>query len=299
MSYSLEQLPQCRGAIRANKQLARMCWFGVGGAVDFFFSPADADDLQHFLQNKPADLPVMIFGVGSNVLVRDGGFRGVAIRLGAGFNYVEDIGQARVKVGCSTLDLNVAMFAANLAIGGLEFLSGIPGTIGGAVAMNAGAYGREIKDVLIEVTAYDLCGEKRIVNASDFGFIYRGHSIIEPLIFTEAVLQGHPDDHELIRERMLDIQDKRAATQPIKSKTGGSTFTNPPGHSAWKLIDEAGCRGLRIGGAMVSELHCNFLINTGDATANDLEQLVLEVQRRVFENSGVMLHPEIKIIGQA
>lgn len=299
MNYDISDLPVTRGALRVKKNLGKMCWFGVGGEVDFFFSPADIDDLQHFLKNKPQDLPVFIFGVGSNLLVRDGGFRGVAIRLGAGFNFVNQMANSQVHAGCSSLDLNVAMYCAHNGIGGLEFLSGIPGTLGGAIAMNAGAYGKEIKDVLISAKAITMAGDLLEIKNEDFCFHYRGHGLKGDNIFLECLLQGHEDDEKIIHEKILDIQDARAASQPIKSKTGGSTFTNPPGYKAWELIDKAGCRGLKIGGAKVSEMHCNFLINEGGATAKDLEDLIVEVQKRVLQTSGVELATEIKIIGSS
>lgn len=289
--------PNVQGTWRINKRLANLCWFGVGGPARYFFMPADIADLQRFLQQKPEDVPVMIMGVGSNLLVRDGGFDGVVIRLSNSFAQIEVKEQA-IIAGALALDAHVANIAASSGLTGLEFLSGVPGTIGGAIAMNAGAYGREIKDVLLYAEGVDMQGELCVFNNQELSFSYRQHHLPEPIFFTKACLQAAAGDIAEIERRMAEIQQARQATQPIKSKTGGSTFMNPPGYKAWQLIDQAGCRGLRIGGAQVSEQHCNFLLNTGDATAHDIESLIEIVQQRVKESSGIDLHTEIKIIGE-
>lgn len=289
---------QVRGRLRENVTLANRCWFQVGGPADWLFIPEDTDDLERFLQLRPRELPMFILGVGSNLLVRDGGIEGVVVRLGRGFAQMQAEEGHRIRVGAAALDLNVAQLAMEHGIGGLEFLSGIPGTIGGALFMNAGAYGREIKDVLVEATAIDPDGQRHRLMPEQLGFSYRHSSLPEGWVFTEAVLQGEPAAKEDIAAQMQKISDDRSASQPIKARTGGSTFTNPPGHKAWQLVDAAGCRGLMIGGAQVSEKHTNFLLNTGDATAADLEALGEEVRRRVKESSGIELHWEIKRVGR-
>jgi len=291
----LDKLPKVEGAYRENANLGKMCWFQVGGSADVLFKPKDAQDLAYFMANKPKDIPYFIFGVGSNVIIRDEGFRGVAIRLGRGFTNIECDGSV-ITAGAGALDLNVAHFSAQSSVAGLEFLSGIPGTIGGALAMNAGAYGTEIKDVLISAKAVTQAGEIIELPNADFGFQYRSNALDNSLIFTEATFQGLKGNQANIEEEIAKIQSARESTQPIRSRTGGSTFTNPDGHKAWQLIDEAGCRGLQIGGAQVSEKHCNFFINTGNATAQDLENLIKEVQSRVLKTSGVELKAEIRII---
>ncbi len=259
------------------------------------FRPADVMDLQAFLRDRPKDVPYTVLGAGSNVLVRDGGISGVVIRLGGPFAEV-NLENETLTAGAAALDLNVALGAAEMGLSGLEFLSGIPGTIGGAVAMNAGSYGAEIKDVLVSAQILDPDGQLHILSAEDFGFSYR-HSQLPPgWIVVSALLRGTPAPKEDILARIADIRTAREASQPVKGKTGGSTFTNPPGHKAWELIDAAGCRGLVRGGAQVSEKHCNFLINIGSATASDLEDLGEEVRRRVLEHSGVTLEWEIRRI---
>ena len=291
----LSRLPQVRGSYRENADLSKMCWFGVGGIANVFYKPQDAEDLSFFLKNKPKDIPHFVLGVGSNILISDSGFKGVVIRLGREFNYVKFEGD-EVIAGAATLDLNVAIASADNGYAGLEFLSGIPGTIGGALQMNAGAYGSEVKDILISAKAIDEDGNIIELKNHDFGFKYRGHNLNNPFIFTEATFQSNRGNAEEIKLKLNEIQEKRASTQPIRSKTGGSTFKNPDGIKAWELIDKAGCRGLKVGGAQVSEKHCNFFINTGDATAQDLEDLMNLVKKRVFETSGIMLHEEIKVI---
>ena len=293
----IDRLPKVRGKLREGAQLAKVTWFQVGGPADVMFRPADEADLADFLKGKPDDMPVTVIGVGSNLLVRDGGIRGVVIRLGRPFTdaVVKD---GDLHVGAGALDLNVAQVAQQAGIAGLEFLSGIPGTIGGALRMNAGAYGSEIKDVLISATAIDSKGIKHTVTPDEMGMSYRHCDLSEDWIFTSAILRGTAGDPDEIAKRMDEIQQARAGSQPIKSRTGGSTFANPVPERAWEVIDAAGCRGLTIGGAQMSEQHCNFMINTGNATALDLEQLGDEVRKRVKEHSGVELRWEIRRIGE-
>lgn len=293
----IDRLPKVRGKLREGAQLAKVTWFQVGGPADVMFRPADEADLADFLKGKPDDMPVTVIGVGSNLLVRDGGIRGVVIRLGRPFTdaVVKD---GDLHVGAGALDLNVAQVAQQAGIAGLEFLSGIPGTIGGALRMNAGAYGSEIKDVLISATAIDGKGIKHTVTPDEMGMSYRHCDLPEDWIFTSAILRGTAGDPDEIAKRMDEIQQARAGSQPIKSRTGGSTFANPVPERAWEVIDAAGCRGLTIGGAQMSEQHCNFMINTGNATALDLEQLGDEVRKRVKEHSGVELRWEIRRIGE-
>ena len=293
----IDRLPKVRGKLREGAQLAKVTWFQVGGPADVMFRPADEADLADFLQGKPDDMPVTVIGVGSNLLVRDGGIRGVVIRLGRPFTDAV-IKDGDLHVGAGALDLNVAQVAQQAGIAGLEFLSGIPGTIGGALRMNAGAYGSEIKDVLISATAIDSKGIKHTVTPDEMGMSYRHCDLPEDWIFTSAILRGTAGDPDEIAKRMDEIQQARAGSQPIKSRTGGSTFANPVPDRAWEVIDAAGCRGLTIGGAQMSEQHCNFMINTGNATALDLEQLGDEVRKRVKEHSGVELRWEIRRIGE-
>lgn len=294
--HLIDLMPKCRGRLSADATLSQVTWFRVGGNAEVLFRPADAEDLAEFLAALPAEVPVTVIGVASNLLVRDGGIPGVTIRLGRGFADITAEGN-RLTVGAAALDLNVATVARDAGIAGLEFLSGIPGTIGGALRMNGGAYGREIADVLVAAQAVDREGEMLTFSAEQMGFTYRHSAAPADCIFTGAVLEGEPGEVLEIARRMADIADKRADSQPIRSRTGGSTFKNPEGHKAWELIDRAGCRGLTVGGAQVSEKHCNFLINTGSATAADLENLGEEVRRRVLETSGVTLEWEIKRVG--
>ena len=292
----IERLPTVRGRYSEDSHLSRVTWFGVGGPADVMFRPADRDDLAAFLADKPDDVPVTVIGVGSNLLVRDGGIPGVVIRLGKGFVEVtcED---GRVRAGAGALDANVARAAAEAGLEGLEFYSGIPGTIGGALRMNAGAYGVETKDVLVSAEAVDLSGRVHMVDAQALGLSYRHSDAPADWIFTAAIFRAKPGERAAIGTRMEEIQASREATQPIRSRTGGSTFKNPPGEKAWRLIERAGCRGLARGGAMVSEKHCNFLINTGGATAAELEGLGEDVRRRVRETTGITLEWEIKRVG--
>lgn len=292
----LSRLPEVRGEYRSDVNLAKFCWFQIGGNAKVLYKPADAEDLSHFIKNLPADIPYFVFGVGSNLLIRDQEFNGVAIRLGRNFNYVEFGNDNTVKSGATMLDLNLALASADHGIGGLEFFAGIPGTIGGAIAMNAGAYGKETKDVLLSAKAIREDGEIVELSVADMGYKYRGQSLEKKHIFLEATFQGMKEDIEVVKQRIIEIQDKRSQTQPIKTRTGGSTFKNPEGHKAWQLIDDAGCRGLSIGGAQVSEMHCNFFINKGNASADDMINLINTVKDRVYRKSGIMLEEEIKII---
>ena len=286
-----------RGSLTRGAPLKDLVWFRAGGPAEILFRPADADDLAAFLAAKPADLRVSVIGVGSNLLVRDGGIPGAVVRLSSAFGKIAADGM-RVRAGAAALDGAVARAAADAGIAGLEFLRGVPGTIGGALKMNGGCFGIEIKDVFVEATAIDGKGNKIKLSSAEMAFEYRkARGATDDLIFVEAVFEGSKDDPAAIRARMDELSANREASQPIKSKTGGSTFKNPPGHKAWQLIDQAGCRGLKIGGAQVSEKHTNFLINIGDATAADLEALGEEVRRRVKENSGVSLEWEIKRVG--
>jgi UDP-N-acetylmuramate dehydrogenase len=293
----IDRLPKVRGRLSENAPLANTTWFRVGGPAEILFRPADLDDLADFLAQKPADAKVTVIGVASNLLVRDGGVPGVVIRLGREFAGIDAVGDAALVAGGAAMDVNVARAAAEAGIAGLEFLCGVPGTIGGALRMNAGAYGAEIKDVVIWAKALDLNGRRYCLGPERLGLTYRHSAVPEGWIFTLAKLQGRPGDRAQVLKRMGEIQAQRTDTQPVRMRTGGSTFANPPGHKAWELIEQAGCRGLRRGGAAVSEKHCNFLINTGDATAADIEGLGEEVRRRVHEATGVTLEWEIRRIG--
>jgi len=299
MARPCDMLPPVRGSVVRDAPLKDLVWFRAGGPAQVLFRPADVEDLAAFIAARPADLRISVIGVGSNLLVRDGGIPGVVVRLSSAFGRIETDG-LRVRAGAAALDGAVARAAADAGIAGLEFLRGVPGTIGGALRMNAGCYGREIKDIFVEAVAIDAKGNHIRLCGADMGFEYRKASGAgEDLIFVEAVFQGTRDEPAAIRARMEELSANREASQPIKSKTGGSTFKNPPGHRAWQLIDDAGCRGLKVGGAQVSEKHTNFLINTGDATAADLEALGEEVRRRVKEKSGITLEWEIKRAGVA
>jgi UDP-N-acetylmuramate dehydrogenase len=290
-------MPELRGRLLANQSLAELTWFRVGGPAQVLFTPADADDLGYFLAHLPGELAVYVVGVGSNLIVRDGGMPGVVIRLGPrGFGEASAEGDI-VSAGTAALDKRVAEIAASANLSGLEFFFGIPGTIGGALRMNAGANGAETKDVLIEATGIGRDGTKLQFGHADMKFAYRNSGVDAAVIFTSARFRGTIAAPDAIRARMNEVQQHRETAQPIREKTGGSTFKNPPGHSAWKLIDAAGCRGLRVGGAQVSEMHCNFLINTGTATGHDIETLGETVRTRVKEHSGIELHWEIKRIG--
>jgi UDP-N-acetylmuramate dehydrogenase len=292
-----ERMPRVRGRLEANAPLGGQTWFGAGGKADILFKPADRDDLIYFLANRPKDVPLTTLGVGSNVLVRDGGVEGVVIRLGRPFSGIATIG-VELFCGAAALDANIAKAGEHAGVEGLEFLAGVPGTVGGALVMNAGCYGSEIKDVFVMAEAVDHDGQIHVADAARMGFSYRHSQVPPDWIFISAVLRGHKGDREAIAARIGKIHADREEAQPQKVRTGGSTFKNPEGAKAWELIDKAGCRGLRKGGAAVSAKHCNFLVNEGNATASDIEDLGEEVRRRVREATGVQLEWEIRRIGR-
>ncbi len=292
-----QAMPELRGRLKPEATLAELTWFRVGGPAEVLFTPADEADLAYFMQHLPAGVPVTMVGLGSNLLVRDGGIRGVVIRLGKGFGQIEIESDHRLRVGTAVPDVKLARAAADAAIAGLAFYRGIPGSLGGALRMNAGAHGRETKDVVVEARAVDRHGEIHVLSLADLDYSYRHCGAPEDLIFTEGLFQGFPGETAAIQAEMNEIADYREEVQPIKSRTGGSTFKNPAGHKSWQLIDAAGCRGLEVGNAKVSELHCNFLINEGGASADDLETLGETVRARVKESSGVDLDWEIKRLG--
>jgi UDP-N-acetylmuramate dehydrogenase len=293
------QMPKLRGRLLANEPLAPLTWFRVGGPAQVLFMPEDEADLAYLLANLATDTPVTVIGLGSNLIVRDGGVPGVVIRLGRGFNEVRIESGLRVRAAAAVPDVKVARSAQEAGIAGLAFMRGIPGAVGGALRMNGGAYGRETRDALVEARAVDRQGNVHVLSCADMNYKYRHCGAPEDYIFTSALLQGEPGDAAAIAAEMDKITESREATQPIKSRTGGSTFKNPAGRKAWELIDAAGCRGLVVGDAQVSELHCNFLINRGRATAADIETLGETVRTRVKENSSVDLEWEIKRIGSA
>jgi UDP-N-acetylmuramate dehydrogenase len=294
--HLIDRLAKPRGRLTADAPLGPQTWFATGGPAEVLFRPADVEDLATFLAALPADVPVTVLGVGSNVIVRDGGIRGVVIRLLRGFTGITVDGH-EVVAGAGAPDLNVALTAREHSLAGLEFLSGIPGTIGGAFPTNAGAYGGELAEVLISAEAVDRAGRIFTVKPAELGLSYRHSDAPTDWIFTSARFRAAPGDQLAIARRISEIDSARADSQP-RSRTGGSTFANPPGHKAWELIDAAGCRGLKVGGAQVSEKHTNFLINTGAATASDIEKLGEEVRRRVFDKSGVQLQWEIRRLGE-
>lgn len=294
----LERLPKVRGGLTADASMASLTWFRVGGPADVLFRPADVEDLSAFLATCPLDIPITVVGVGSNLLVRDGGVRGVVIRLGATFGQVEILENNQLRAGAAALDMSVARKAAAAGIAGLEFYAGIPGSIGGALIMNGGAHGGETCDVLVSARAVRRSGEIVTLTNEDFSYSYRHSDVPDDLIFVDGLFQGTAGERATIEAHMAEITQKREESQPIRTKTGGSTFKNPEGHKSWQLVDGAGCRGLVRGGAQVSEMHCNFLINTGAAKAGDLEGLGEEVRTRVKETSGVSLEWEIKRIGE-
>jgi UDP-N-acetylmuramate dehydrogenase len=292
-------LPGIRGRLQADVDMSKLTWFRVGGPADVLFQPADEEDLCDFMKVLPADVPVMVVGVGSNLLVRDGGIEGVVIRLSArGFGKVEQIGESRLRAGAAALDKQVAAVALEAGLGGFEFYHGIPGGIGGALRMNAGANGMETTNRVVEVTAIDRQGRRHVLSHAEMGYTYRHSAAGDDLIFTSAVFEGLREDPSVIRAKMDEVQHHRETVQPVREKTGGSTFKNPPGHSAWKLVDAAGLRGFRVGGAQMSEMHCNFMINTGTASAHDLEQLGETVREKVLSHTGIALDWEIKRIGR-
>lgn len=287
-----------RGELRRDESLAKYSWFRVGGAADWFFAPEDEADLIACLKQTPRDVPILVLGLGSNLLVRDGGFRGLAIKLGKGFQACVTEADYHIRVGAGAADVKVARLAAEAGIAGLSFLRGIPGTIGGALRMNGGAYGGETRDIFVSARGVDRSGAVLHFDHDAMGFAYRHSSVAPDVIFTEALFKGRPGDAGAILADMNAITEARSSTQPVNTRTGGSTFKNPPGQKAWELIDKAGCRGLRLGGAQVSELHTNFLIAHPDATAADVEMLGDDVRRRVKDLSGIELEWEIKRVGE-
>ena len=291
------RLPELRGRLAANPSLADITWFRVGGPAQVLFVPADARDLAYFLANIPPDLPITVIGLGSNLLVRDGGVPGITIRLGRGFAQITVEPGHRIRAGAAVPDAKLARAAADAGIAGLAFYRGIPGSIGGALRMNAGAHGQETRDALVEALAVDRRGNLHTVPLADMGLTYRHNGVPGDWIFAEALHQGSAGEQAAILKEMNEVADYREAHQPIKERTGGSTFKNPPGHSAWRLIDAAGCRGLRVGGAQVSQMHCNFLINDRNASAEDIERLGETVRARVKAASGVTLNWEIIRLG--
>jgi UDP-N-acetylmuramate dehydrogenase len=295
----IKTLPTVRGRLEAMAPLADVTWFRVGGPAEVLFTPADEADLAAFLKLLPLSVPVYVIGVGSNLLVRDGGIPGIVVRLGKGFSDVKVEDASKIRTGTAVPDVRVARFAADNFIDGLTFLRGIPGTIGGALRMNGGAYGGETKDVLVEARAVDRQGNIHVLSNAEMKYSYRHCGAAEDLIFTEALFQGRPGNQDEIVAAMNKITESREATQPVKSRTGGSTFKNPPGQKSWQLIDQAGMRGFAVGPAKVSDMHCNFLINEGGATAAQIEELGETVRARVKATSGIELDWEIKRIGLA
>lgn len=291
-------MPDLRGRLIANQELAPFTWFRAGGAAQVLFTPESEDDLAYFLSRLDASIPAVVVGLGSNLIVRDGGVPGIVIRLGRGFSEIAVEG-ATIRAGTAVPDVKVARAAADAGIDGLAFYRGIPGSIGGALRMNAGAHGGETRDKLVSARAVDRKGKVHVLKLADMHYEYRHCGAPEDFIFTQATYEGAKGDPAKILAEMERVTEAREAAQPIREKTGGSTFKNPPGGKAWQLIDAAGCRGLRVGGAQVSEMHCNFLINTGTATSADIETLGETVRKRVKETSGVDLHWEIKRIGVA
>jgi len=290
------RMPELRGRLLANQSLAELTWFRVGGPAQVFYIPEDENDLAYFLRNLPTEIPVYVIGAGSNLIVRDGGVPGVIIRLGRGFNEVKIEDGQGIRAGAAMLDVKVAREAQKAGIAGLAFYSGIPGSIGGALRMNGGAYGGETKDVLIEARGVDRAGKLKIYTNAEMEFSYRHCGVSEDVVFTSALFRGRAGDPAAIATEMAEIKIKREESQP-RNRTGGSTFKNPPGKSAWKLVDEAGCRGLTIGGAQVSPLHSNFLVSSDSARAADIEMLGETVRERVKAHSGIELEWEIKRIG--
>ena len=299
----LEEFPDLadgiRGNLMPNQPLSAVTWFRTGGPAQLMFQPADEDDLAAFLKKLPKDIPVLPVGLGSNLLIRDGGLKGVVVRLSAkGFGQIEELGNNHLRAGAAVPDKRLAEAAAKAGLGGFAFYTGIPGGLGGALRMNAGAHGTETRDRMIELTAIDRDGNRHVLSNSDMGYSYRHSGASSDLIFTSAVFEGIPQDEAAIREEMAAVVEHRENAQPIREKTGGSTFKNPDVNSAWKVVDTAGCRGLMVGGAQMSEMHCNFMINTGDATGHDLELLGETVRAKALEATGIRLEWEIKRLGE-
>ncbi|MFI3904024.1 UDP-N-acetylmuramate dehydrogenase [Ochrobactrum sp. S1502_03] len=292
------RLSGLRGKLTPDAGMDKITWFRAGGPAQVLFQPADEEDLSEFLKAVPEEIPLLVVGIGSNLLVRDGGIPGFVVRLSAkGFGHVEQVSQTQLRAGTATPDKRVAAAALEAGLSGFHFYHGIPGGIGGALRMNAGANGVETRERVVEVRALDRKGELHILSNADMGYAYRHSSASPELIFTSALFEGIPGDRDEIQKAMDAVQNHRETVQPVREKTGGSTFKNPEGTSAWKEIDKAGCRGLRVGGAQMSEMHCNFMINAGDATGYDLETLGETVRAKVYENSGIRLHWEIKRLG--
>ena len=288
-------MPAVRGQVVVNAPLNKMTWLGVGGPAEILFTPADQDDLEFFLANQP-NAPLTVIGGGSNLLIRDGGIPGVVVHLGKPFDTLKIDGD---KIICSTgvKNMEISKAAMEAGLSGFEFLCGIPGTLGGSIRMNAGAHGRSTSDIVEELSAFDIIGKKIVLQKNEIPFEYRTNALPDNWIFTEAVLKGTPENKENIQKRMTEYRQIREKAQPIGARTAGSIFKNPIGLKAWQLIEKAGCRGLKQGGAMISEKHCNFFINTGKATAQDFETLGETVQKRVFETSGIMLEWEVRRVG--
>lgn len=293
-------LPETRGKLTENAPLAPLVWFKSGGAAEWLFEPKDLSDLQNFLRSLPADIPVWPLGLGSNLIIRDGGKRGVTIRLGKSFSGIamHSDDPEMIICGAGAPGISAASFARDNALAGTEFLRGIPGTVGGAVRMNAGAYGREMKDILVSAEVVYRDGSLETVSLDDMGYSYRHSALRDDAVVVSATLRGTPGDKDTITAEMKRIGDEREASQPLRTKTGGSTFKNPDGHKAWQLVDKAGCRGLTMGQAQVSEKHCNFMLNLGGATSADIEALGEEVRRRVKNHSGIELQWEIQRVGE-
>ncbi|MEP3427212.1 MAG: UDP-N-acetylmuramate dehydrogenase [Roseibium sp.] len=299
----LEQYPDLadgiRGRLTSNQPLSAVTWFRTGGPAQLMFQPADETDLSAFLKKLPKDVPVLPVGLGSNILIRDGGLKGVVVRLSAkGFGSIEELGDDRLRAGAAVPDKRLAEAAAKAGLGGFAFYTGIPGGLGGALRMNAGAHGTETVERMVELTAIDRNGNRHVLTNADMGYSYRHSSASKDLIFTSAIFEGIPQDEATIRQEMAEVVAHRENAQPIREKTGGSTFKNPDGNSAWKVVDAAGCRGLTIGGAQMSEMHCNFMINTGEATGHDLELLGETVRAQALKDSGIKLEWEIKRLGE-
>lgn len=291
-------MPDLRGRLTPDAPMSAVTWFRAGGSAEVLYQPADEDDLAMFLASLPDDVPVLVVGVGSNLLVRDGGLKGVVIRLSArGFGNIETIGETKIKCGAAVPDKMLSGAARDAGLGGFHFYHGIPGAIGGALRMNAGANGTETRERVVEVYAIDRQGVKHTLSNADMGYSYRHSNASKDLIFTGVLFEGYAEDKAVIQKQMDEVQHHRETVQPVKEKTGGSTFKNPDGYSAWKLVDDAGCRGLMVGQAQMSPMHCNFMINTGGATSHDLELLGETVRTRVLDNSGIRLEWEIKRLG--
>lgn len=292
-------IPAPKGRLTADAPLAPLVWFKCGGKAEWLFEPKDAEDLSLFIAALPPDVPVMALGLGSNLIVRDGGVPGVVVRLGKAFGGIEVVDRTTLRCGGGASGIAVSSAARDAGIGGLEFLRGIPGTVGGFVRMNGGAYNREVADILVDCEVVLRSGERQLLPASALRYSYRHSELPEGAVVIAATFRGHVADPADVQAEMDRIAEAREASQPLRTKTGGSTFKNPPGDKAWRLVDAAGCRGLMVGGAQVSEKHCNFLINTGDASAADIEALGEEVRRRVRASQGVELEWEIQRVGVA